>query len=86
MKRIHPTRKQRRKMQYLRKMTHRPAVCVVDGVLVWARDVSAGETFTITPGQLSMAVRRPVPYWPKPFAPKSYFSEDEPVEGKMVKP
>jgi hypothetical protein len=52
-----PTRKQRRKMRHLRKMSERPAVCVVDGVLAWARNVKGGETFTITHEQLMMAAR-----------------------------
>jgi hypothetical protein len=30
----------------------------VDGVLVWARNVRAGQTFAITPEQLSKAKRR----------------------------
>lgn len=74
-----PTRKQRRKMRHRREWEARPTVRVVDGRLVWARNVKAGEVFTITDEHFRMAAQRPAQE-PKPFEPKSYFFEEQKPE------
>jgi hypothetical protein len=55
-----PTRRQRRKMRHLREWSARPAVRMVDGMLVWARNVKAGETFTLTIEQMQMVAQQTI--------------------------